>query len=146
MWLQRILILILILVIGFVFYWSCCQINPLTSVDYALICQNDTEYDALLIKMSRLEGMVTVMQRTIPVYGGLIIAVILFLTWKQQNIAKSTAIEEINDNFKTYKDRIEELESQASDLVEGIKAKHNTLLGLGELKVNDIVKHYSKIN
>ena len=70
----------------------------------------------------------------------------MFLTWKQQNIAKSTAIQEINDNFKAYKDRIEELEGQATDLVEGIKAKHNTLVQLEDLKIADILAHYSKRN
>ena len=131
-------------VVIFVIYWACVQMKPVVGIEYALICKDGIEYDSLILKISRLEGMVIVMQRTIPVYGGLIVAIILFLTWKQQDIAKSTALLEINDNFKAYKERIEELESQAQNLVEGIKTKHSALLGLEDLKIMDILEHYSK--
>jgi len=143
-WIRYLFVAAISSIILFVCYWSYVNIVPLTSVDYALICKNEIEYDALIMKLSRLEGMVVVMQRIIPVYGGLIIAVILFLTWKQQNIAKSTAIQEINDSFKVYKDRIEELEEQAKYLVEEIKAKYQTLNQLGNLKLTDIIDHYFK--
>ncbi|MEM9547336.1 MAG: hypothetical protein AAGA77_15260 [Bacteroidota bacterium] len=137
-------ILVLGVIILFVIYWAFAQIDPLVSYDYAFICKDEIEYEMLIMKISKLEGMVVVMQRTIPVYGGLIVAIILFLTWKQQDIAKSTALIEINDNFKVYKERIKELESQAQNFVDEIKAKHNALLGIEDLKITDILEHYSK--
>lgn len=123
-------------IVGFCFYWCNCEIRPLADINYNLSSLDSNEKTQLIVSISRLEGMVLTMQRMVPVYGGLIIAVILFLTWKQQNIAKATAIEEINDNFGSYKERIIELEDQAKDLTEKIRVKYEGICQLTEQKVS----------
>lgn len=128
---------------AFIFCLLFCFIglNPIVSSEYILTCIEGEEQRHLLINLSKMEGMVFTLQRMIPIYGSLIIAVILFLTWSQAGIAKSTAIHEINDNFKSYKDRIEELLDQANDLTQKIQIKHEGICNLAEnpISLEDLI-------
>jgi len=128
-------------IIVFCILFCLIGLNPLVSSEYTLTCVEGEEQRNLLINLSKLEGMVFTLQRVIPIYGSLIIAVILFLTWSQTGIAKSTAIDEINDNFKNYKDRIEELFNQANDLTQKIQMKHDAIWSLAEkpISLDDLV-------
>ena len=83
-----------------------------------------------------MEGEVDVLQKMIPIYASLLLAIVLFLTWNHAGIAKSTAINEINDNFNIYKDRLEELLNNANDLTEKIKIKHEGICELTDSHFN----------
>jgi len=128
-------------IIVFCILFCLVGLSPLVSSEYILTCIEGEEQRNLLINLSKLEGMVFTLQRVIPIYGSLIIAVILFLTWSQTGIAKSTAIDEINDNFKNYKDRIEELFDQANDLTQKIQMKYDAICSLAgkAISLDDLV-------
>jgi len=117
-----------------------CFINlqPAVSSQYILTCVEGKEQPNLLLNIAKLEGKVDVLQRMIPIYAGLLVAIVLFLTWTQAGIARSTAIDEINDNYKSYKDRIKKLTLEANDLTEKIKAKYKI--------INDLDEKYKSIN
>lgn len=129
-WISTLFIAFLTGVIVFCVVMCYYKAHPIIDKQYIITCEDSVEREDLLISIARLEGSVIVMQRMIPIYAGLVIAVILFLTWKQQNIAKSTAIQEINENFKKYKDRIESLVDKAEDLTAKIEIKHDTICKL----------------
>ncbi len=116
-------------------------ISPTVSYQYVLTCLEGQEQKELLINISKLEGRFDVLQRMVPIYASLLVAIVLFLTWTQAGIAKSTAIDEINDNFKSYKDRIEILLDQANDLTEKIKIKHEGICELTDekFKLSDLM-------
>lgn len=143
-WQDWAFLLALIALIVIAILWCAFTVNPIVEKQIIITCEDAIERENFAMSIAKLEGMVVAMQRMMPVYAGLLISVILFLTWKQQNIAKATAIEEINDNFQEYKERIIVLEEQAKDLVEGIKAKYKTLAELENLPFGEIVSRITE--
>lgn len=121
-------------IVTFCVFYSLTNINPIVTSEYILSCIEGEEQRNLLLNIARLEGRIEIIQKMIPIYASLLIAIVLFLTWTQSGIAKSTAINEINDNFKSYKDRIEELLIQANELTEGIRTKYEAISELTDAK------------
>jgi len=111
-------------------YWICCQFTYKTIVNYIVTDENAAAREELIISVSHLEGVVLTLQRLIPVYSGLIIVVILFLTWTQRALARATAIEEVNNNlnanFVKEKDKIDSLLEKAEDFVAQIEKNLET--------------------
>ena len=86
-------------IIVFCILYCFYNLKPSVSYSYVLNCTNEIEHKSLLLNISKLEGEVDVLQKMIPIYASLLLAIVLFLTWNHAGIAKSTAINEINDNF-----------------------------------------------
>lgn len=112
------------------------KLQPSVSSQYILTCVEGEEQRNLLLNIAKLEGKVDVLQRMIPIYSSLLIAIVLFLTWTQAGIARSTAIDEINDNFRNYKDRIKKLSSEANDYTEKIRTKYESIKDLTNAEFN----------
>lgn len=100
------------------------DLNPLVHREYIIRCHENVEVKELLLKISKLEGIVTVLQRMIPIYGTLLVAVVLFLTWRQQETVKNAAIVEIHSTFKQHEERIISMEATAREKLEEIESHH----------------------
>ena len=127
-------VVLLIGAIGVCVFFCFTTLNPLTKTEYVFTCESE-DIRGMLLNISKLEGTVTVLQRTIPVYASLLIAVVLFLTWRQQETVKNAAVVEIHSTFKQHEQRLEAMEADAKEKVEKIDAHY---------KASEAVKNVTK--
>lgn len=106
-------------------FFCISNLNPIVKREYVDVCQDDGYLQGLLLNISKLEGTVVVLQRMTPIFASLIVAVVLFLTWRQQEAVKNAAIIEIHSTFKQHEDRIVAMEATAKEKLQQIESHYN---------------------
>ncbi len=120
-------------------FFCLAKFNPLTNIEYVIKCVDNEEINTLVYNTSRLEGMVVVLQRMLPIFVSLLIAVILFLTWKHGEMAKSTARNEIESNFQSYVDRLTRIEADAKQKLSEIEAQHTMMMAMKDQTLGELL-------
>lgn len=81
----------------------------------------------VIANISRLEGMVNSMQRLIVVYAGVILALVLFLTWTHKERVETMTIAHVNKAVDGQKRYLETLLIEAKKLKTEIEVYQETL-------------------
>lgn len=128
------------------------ELKPLYSVNYITPTIESESTKQLVIDISKIDGMVNTMQRTIPIYASLIVFIVVFLTWRQREAARMTAKEEVDSVIQKHEKILFKLEedlkrktSELTIIIESIKSSGEDVnLVVDHSKMDDVLNRTIK--